>query len=90
MSKIWGKIKGLISRIYDLIIKLVSIKGTFCIIMSYLALTTKSDIALWFCFISWVVFVGDRRLNKYLSDMIKTRTHKTDDNNDNDITDTGK
>ena len=72
-SKMLKKITGLISRIYDLIIKLISIKGIFSLLMTYLAITTKSDITSWFCFVSWVVFVGDRRLDKYLKDMIKSK-----------------
>lgn len=76
MREIWGKIKGLISRIYDLIIKLISIKGVFSLIMTYLAVDTDSEIAVWFAFISWVIFVGDRRLNKYLESMMKLKLPK--------------
>lgn len=66
MKTIFIKIINLLSRIYDLIIKLISVKGVFFGTMLYLAIVNKDTLSISFAFSSGAVFVGGRAYNKYL------------------------
>lgn len=60
------KITGLISRIYDLIIKLISVKGLMFAAMLYLAIKTQDTTSITYAFFAGVVFVGGREYAKFL------------------------
>lgn len=61
-SSIWYSGVNLLSRIYDLVIKLISVKGIVLGMMFYLTLAQDSDIWAFIVVASWIV--GVRELSK--------------------------
>jgi|GEM_PF-4916468 len=62
--------KNILRRLYDLIIKLISVKGLLFIVFIVLSCVTKSDQAITYCFFSGIVCVGLRTAEKYI-DLLK-------------------
>jgi len=58
--------KNLLKRIYDLIIKLISVKGLLFIVFIFLAFLTKTDQTITYLFFSGIACVGLRTAEKYI------------------------
>ena len=58
--------KNLLKRIYDLIIKLISVKGVLFIAFLVLAFLMRSELSITLAFFSGLLCVGLRTVEKFL------------------------
>ena len=58
--------KDLLKRIYDLIIKLISVKGVLFIAFLVLAFIVRSELTITFAFFAGLLCVGLRTVEKFL------------------------
>ena len=58
--------KNLLKRIYDLIIKLISVKGVLFIAFLFLAFLMRSELSITLAFIAGLLCVGLRSIEKWM------------------------
>jgi hypothetical protein len=58
--------KNLLKRIYDLLIKLISVKGVLFIVFVVLAFLLKTELSLTFAFFAGILCVGLRTVEKFM------------------------
>ncbi len=59
--------KNLLKRIYDLIIKLISVKGLLFIAFLFLAFLVRSELSITLAFFAGLLCVGLRSIEKWMS-----------------------
>lgn len=57
--------KNLLKRIYDLLIKLISVKGFIFLYFAIIAIITKDESDITYAFIMAIIFIGAREITKF-------------------------